>query len=208
MNEKSRPKSLEEVVAEIDQNLQPDGPPVNHTAIALHVAGELGDEQARLVREQVVCWKAWNDAYWDTWTAYHNAPDSATPHDLEENVAEDVRKFVAGFLQSGEGTPVGVPHKERKQHRQSLFAVALALTIVVALGIVFWSNDGRNIAIIDKDRSVIITEDGNIVRSEGFSAAEQERIASLLLKRKYESNLVLTLTQELHDNPTMSGASP
>jgi hypothetical protein len=73
-----KPAGLNAVIEAIRQNLRPGGPPVDHAAIALHVAGELDEEQSQLVRQQIVTWETWNREYWDAFLALGDADQSTT----------------------------------------------------------------------------------------------------------------------------------
>ena len=63
-NEKA-PSEFEELAASLRGKLKAGGPAVDPAAIHLYIAGDLNDEDCQAVRERIVTWEAWNQAYWD-----------------------------------------------------------------------------------------------------------------------------------------------
>ncbi len=62
-----------EAIGRIRANLRPGGPDVDYAALHLHIAGDLDAEQSRQVRELIVTWQPWYDAYWETVSALSEA---------------------------------------------------------------------------------------------------------------------------------------
>jgi hypothetical protein len=59
-------EGFEELAGSIREKLKPGGPPVDFGGIHLYISGDLNEEDARRVRENIVLWQTWNHAYWDT----------------------------------------------------------------------------------------------------------------------------------------------
>jgi len=84
MTEDSRTeKSIDELVRVIRGNLRPEGPPVDYQALLLYAGGDLDAEQSQRVREHIVAWQSWNDAYWEL------VGDLADPHGFFDDDRSD-----------------------------------------------------------------------------------------------------------------------
>jgi hypothetical protein len=60
---------FEELASRIQDRLKSGGPAVDFAAIHLYIAGDLDVAEERRVRELVVTWESWNQAYWETMLA-------------------------------------------------------------------------------------------------------------------------------------------
>ena len=59
------PETIDAGVDSLRANLREGGPPVDYEALHLYVAGKLAQQEARIVRGQLVTWEVWNQAYRD-----------------------------------------------------------------------------------------------------------------------------------------------
>jgi hypothetical protein len=80
MSDSQAAPEIDYVIQTIRGNLRSGGPAVDYHVLLLYASGELDAEQTRCVREHIVAWQSWNDAYWQV------VEDSAAPHGfLEDN---------------------------------------------------------------------------------------------------------------------------
>ncbi|NLS97845.1 MAG: hypothetical protein GXX96_37365 [Planctomycetaceae bacterium] len=83
MTENQAVSAIDRVIQTIRVNLRSGGPPVDYQALLLYAGGDLDAEQSRRVREHIVAWQSWNDAYWEL------VGDLADPHGFFDDDRSD-----------------------------------------------------------------------------------------------------------------------
>jgi len=193
MTEDSRTeKSIDELVRVIRGNLRPEGPPVDYQALLLYAGGDLDAEQSQRVREHIVAWQSWNDAYWQI------VDDLADPHGWFADDAADVQR------------PTG---RNWSLRRIAALFTSACLLVIVAVGT--WLIMGRNGTVIDE----VVDSPGRVLRRyangavtgpESYPEPWRTRIDKLLRtgRIKYPTDVLAFADMRLRGSPSSTYIAP